>query len=84
VGLEVFIVVTVFLVMTSCSLVDSYHTARKPVVSAYIAINMEAADAFKTSITIARLYDIISQTTTTSINMLADKLRSCLTDELFD
>jgi hypothetical protein len=65
---EVFIVVTVFLVMTSCSL----------------AINMEPADALQMSITIARLYGIINQTTTTSIYMLADKLRGCSIGETFD
>jgi len=60
------------------------NPAREPVVSAYIATNMEAADAFRTSITTSRLYVIINQTTTTTINMLAGKLRGCLTEELFD
>jgi hypothetical protein len=48
---------------------------REQIVSAFISVNMEAADALQTSITTARLYGIINQTTTTSINMLADKLR---------
>jgi hypothetical protein len=60
------------------------NPAREFGVSAFITIRMEAADAFQTSINTARLYDIINQTTTTSTNMLADKLRGCLTDELFD
>jgi hypothetical protein len=60
------------------------NPAREPVVSAFIAINMEAVDAFQTSTTTARLYGVINQTTTTSINKLADKLRGCLTEELFD
>jgi hypothetical protein len=44
---------------------------------------MEAANAFQTSITIARLY-AISQTTTTSINMMAVELIGYFTGILFD
>jgi len=56
------------------------NPAREFGVSAFITISMEAADAFQISITTARLYGIINQTTTTSTNMLADKLRGRLTD----
>jgi len=82
---DVLITVTVFLDYDTVQFCRCLANLRGNLLSlSYIAINMEAADAFQTSITTARFYGVINHTTTTSINTLADKLRSCLTDELFN